>query len=150
MNNDLIIPNHIGIIMDGNGRWAHDNGLTRSEGHYNGFNNLESLSNYIFEKGIKAVETVDACIEKLINNIDLSKYTIIITADHGNCEQMINEDDTINTAHTTNLVPFIILDKNISLKKDYIGSLADIAPTILDIMNLDIPKEMSGNSLIEK
>ena len=104
----------------------------------------------VFEKGIKAVETVDVCIEKLINNIDLSKYTIIITADHGNCEQMINEDDTINTAHTTNLVPFIILDKNISLKEDYIGSLADIAPTILDIMNLDIPKEMSGRSLINK
>ena len=61
---------------------------------------------------------------------------------------MINDDDTINTAHTTNLVPFIILDKNIKLKENYIGSLSDIAPTILKIMNIDIPKEMSGDVLI--
>jgi 2,3-bisphosphoglycerate-independent phosphoglycerate mutase len=102
----------------------------------------------VYEKGIIAVETVDKCIEKIINNIDLSEYTIIITADHGNCEEMINEDDTVNTAHTTNLVPFIILDKNIKLKENYIGSLSDIAPTILKIMNLDIPKEMTGDVLI--
>ena len=104
----------------------------------------------VFEKGIKAVETVDKCIEKLINNIDLEKYTIIITADHGNCEQMINEDNSVNTAHTTNLVPFIVLDKNITLKKDYIGSLSDIAPTILKIMNLEVPKEMIGEILINE
>ena len=60
---------------------------------------------------------------------------------------MINDDNSINTAHTTNLVPFIILDKNIKLK-DKIGSLSDIAPTILKIMNIDIPKEMSGDVLI--
>lgn len=102
----------------------------------------------VYEKGIIAVETVDNCIEKLINNINLDEYTIIITADHGNCEQMINDDDTINTAHTTNLVPFIILDKNIELLENYIGSLPDIAPTILKIMNIDIPKEMTGTNLI--
>ena len=72
----------------------------------------------------------------------------MITADHGNCEQMINDDDTINTAHTTNLVPFIVLDKNIKLIDNYQGSLSDIAPTILKIMNLDIPKEMTGKNLI--
>ena len=101
----------------------------------------------VYEKGIIAVETVDNCLEKLINNINLDEFTIIVTADHGNCEQMINDDDTINTAHTTNLVPLIILDKNIKLKNE-IGSLPDIAPTILEIMGINIPKEMTGNSLI--
>lgn len=102
----------------------------------------------VYEKGIQAVETVDSCLEKIINNINLDEYTIIITADHGNCEQMINDDGTVNTAHTTNLVPFIVLDKNIKLKENYIGSLSDIAPTILKIMNIELPKEMTGTSLI--
>ena len=102
-----------------------------------------------YEKGIIAIETVDKCLEKLITNIDLSEYTIIITADHGNCEQMINDDNTINTAHTTNLVPFIVLDKNIKLKNK-IGSLSQIAPTILKIMNLDIPNEMVKEVLIDE
>jgi len=104
----------------------------------------------VYPKGIIAVETVDKCVNKIINNIDLNEYTVIITADHGNCEQMINDDDTINTAHTTNLVPFIILDKNIKLKDNYIGSLTDIAPTILKIMDIDIPKEMTGVVLINE
>ena len=103
----------------------------------------------VYEKGIEAMETVDACLEKIINNIDLDEYTIIITADHGNCEQMINDDDTPNTAHTTNLVPFIILDKNINLVKNTIGSLTDISPTILKIMGITIPKEMTGDVLID-
>ena len=104
----------------------------------------------VYEKGIIAVETIDACIEKIINNIDLNEYTIIITADHGNCEQMINDDNTINTAHTTNLVPFIVLDKNIKLKENNVGSLPDIAPTILKIMGSNIPKEMTGDVLINE
>ena len=99
----------------------------------------------VYEKGIIAMETVDKCINKILKNINLDEYTVIITADHGNCEQMINDDGSINTAHTTNLVPFIILDKNITLKKE--GKLSDIAPTILKIMNIDIPKEMTGNIL---
>ena len=61
---------------------------------------------------------------------------------------MINDDGTINTAHTTNLVPFIIIDKDITLTKE-VGKLSDIAPTILKIMGLDIPKEMTGNILIK-
>ena len=103
----------------------------------------------VYEKGIIAMETVDKCVEKIINNINLDEYTIIITADHGNCEQMINEDDTINTAHTTNVVPFIVLDKKLNLKENHQGSLTDIAPTILTIMGLDIPKEMTGTVLIK-
>ena len=72
-------------------------------------------------------------------------FTLIITADHGNCELMKDEDGNIITTHTTNLVPFIICDENIKLKN---GKLADIAPTMLKIMDLDIPKEMTGNILI--
>ena len=102
-----------------------------------------------YKKAIDAVETVDKCLEEIILAYDLSKYTIIITADHGNCEQMVNDDGSINTAHTTNLVPFIVLDKSIKLKEDYIGKLSDIAPTILKIMNLEIPNEMTGNILID-
>ena len=84
----------------------------------------------IYEKGIMAVEAVDQCIKKIIANIDLSEYTMIITADHGNCEQMINDDGSVNTQHTTNLVQLTIIDKNIEFNKE-IGTLADIAPTIL-------------------
>lgn len=103
----------------------------------------------VYEKSIKAIETVDECIKKIIDNFNLDEYTVIITADHGNCEQMINDDGTINTAHTTNLVPFIILDKNVRFRKET-GSLSDIAPTILKIMNLNIPKDMTGDVLIDE
>jgi len=94
-----------------------------------------------------AVETIDKCLGKIINNIDLNEYTLIITADHGNCEVMINEDNTINTQHTTNLVPIIITDKEYIIKP---GKLSDLAPTILEIMEIEIPKEMTGTSLIER
>ena len=103
----------------------------------------------VYEKGLIAVETVDKCIEKIINNINLEEYTVLITADHGNCEQMINDDDTINTAHTTNQVPFIVLDKNIALIDEQTSSLTDIAPTILELMNIEKPQEMGGNTLIK-
>ena len=102
----------------------------------------------VYEKGIIAVETVDKSIKRLLDKIKDMEYTMIITADHGNSEQMINDDGTINTAHTTNLVPFIVIDKDITLTKE-VGKLSDIAPTILKIMGLDIPKEMTGNILIK-
>ena len=98
-----------------------------------------------YDAAIKAVETIDKCLNKIINNVNLNEYTVIVTADHGNCEVMINKDETINTQHTTNPVPFIVLDKNIELKN---GKLGDIAVTMLDIMNIDIPNEMTGNSLV--
>ena len=98
-----------------------------------------------YEAAILAVETLDNCLSKIISKVDLNEYTVIITADHGNCEVMINDDDSINTQHTTNLVPFIILDKNIKLRD---GKLGDIAVTMLDIMEIEIPQEMTGKSLI--
>lgn len=100
-----------------------------------------------YEAAIKAVETLDSCLKRIVTSIDLTEYTVIITADHGNCEVMLNYDGSINTQHTTSLVPFIILDKKLHVKN---GKLGDIAPTILDIMGVDIPKEMTGNSLIER
>ena len=100
-----------------------------------------------YEASIKAVETLDKCLGRIINKVDNKEYTIIITADHGNCEVMINRDGTINTQHSTNMVPFIVMDKKIKLKD---GKLGDIASTILDIMELKITQEMTGKSLIIK
>ena len=100
-----------------------------------------------YDAAVKAVETIDNCLGKIIDNINLDEYTVIITADHGNCEVMINDDGSVNTQHTTNLVPCIITDNNYKLKD---GKLGDLAPTILDIMGIDIPKEMTGSSLIER
>lgn len=99
-----------------------------------------------FTSAVKAVETVDTCIGKILDNISLDEYTLIITADHGNCEVMKNKDGSSNTSHTTNKVPFIITDKRLKLIN---GSLCDIAPTILFLMGLNIPKEMTGNILIK-
>ena len=99
-----------------------------------------------YESAIVAVETVDACIEKILENISLEEYTLIVTADHGNAEVMKNKDGSINTSHTTNKVPFIVTDKKLKLKD---GKLSDIAPTILYLMGEQIPKEMTGNILIK-
>ena len=98
---------------------------------------------------IKAVETVDECIGKIVKAIKKVNGILLITADHGNCEKMI--DDKTNspqTAHTTNLVTLIIYGiENIKLRP---GKLSDISPTMLDLLNLDKPLEMSGKSLIIK
>jgi len=100
-----------------------------------------------YNAAIIAMETIDKCLTKIIDNIKNDEYTIIITADHGNCEVMINNDDTTNTQHTTNPVPFIVLDKNLKVKD---GKLGDIAATILEIMNIEVPKEMTVSSLLIK
>ena len=98
----------------------------------------------IWEAVIKAVETVDKCVEKIVTAALKSDYAIFLTADHGNADFMKNEDGTPNTAHTKNLVPFFIIDNEFkgTIKP---GKLADIAPTILSMMHLPIPIEMSGD-----
>ncbi len=98
-----------------------------------------------YDAAVKAVETLDKCVHKIISKINLEEYTVIITADHGNCEVMLNNDGSINTQHSTNLVPFLVLDKKLKVRD---GKLADIAVTMLDIMKLEIPPEMTGKSLI--
>jgi 2,3-bisphosphoglycerate-independent phosphoglycerate mutase len=100
----------------------------------------------VWEAVIKAVETVDACVEKVVTAALKQDYAVFILADHGNADYEINEDGTPNTAHTLNLVPFFIVDNNWkgAIKN---GKLGDIAPTILTMMQLPIPKEMSGEVL---
>ncbi len=101
----------------------------------------------IWEAAIKAVETVDKCVEKVVTAGLANGYTIFLTADHGNSDYMINEDGSPNTAHTLNPVPLFIIDNEWKgLIKS--GKLGDIAPTILTLMQLPIPKEMTGNVLI--
>jgi len=101
----------------------------------------------VWEAAIKAAETVDKCVERVVTTALENGYTIFLTADHGNSDYMINEDGSPNTAHTLNPVPLFIIDKEWrgTIRP---GKLGDIAPTILTIMALPIPKEMTGEILI--
>lgn len=100
----------------------------------------------VFSAAVKAAETVDSCV-KQITELALSKdYTILITADHGNADYMINEDGTPNTAHTLNPVPFFLVD-NDNKPILHQGKLGDIAPTILKLMGIEKPNVMTGDSL---
>jgi 2,3-bisphosphoglycerate-independent phosphoglycerate mutase len=100
----------------------------------------------IMEDAIKACEAVDQCVEKVITKALTNNYTTIVIADHGNCETMINPDGSPNTAHTTNPVPIILVDKELKTIQD--GVLGDIAPTILDLMGIQKPDVMTRNSLL--
>ncbi len=101
----------------------------------------------VFEAAIKACETVDACTQAVVTTGLNHGYTSIIIADHGNSDYMINDDGSPNTAHSLNLVPCILVDKEYTKPiKD--GKLADIAPTILALMELEKPAEMTGESLL--
>lgn len=101
----------------------------------------------VFEAAVKAAEVVDQCIEKVATAAYENGYTVFILADHGNSDVMINADGTPNTQHSTNLVPFIVMDKDHTwnLKP---GKLGDVAPTILKVMGVDIPEIMNGNILV--
>jgi 2,3-bisphosphoglycerate-independent phosphoglycerate mutase len=98
---------------------------------------------------IKAVETVDKCVSEIVSAGLDNNYTIFLLADHGNADYMINEDGTPNTAHTLNLVPFFIIDKEWKGKIKP-GKLGDIAPTILAMMGIPVPDKMKGEILIDK
>ena len=99
-----------------------------------------------FNAAVKACETVDTCLREIVESSINKNYSIIIIADHGNSDVMKNNDGSPNTAHTTNPVPIIVIDSKIDKVND--GILADIAPTILNIMDIDIPEKMSGKILI--
>ena len=101
----------------------------------------------VWEAVIKAVETVDKCVEKIVGAALENGYTVLLTADHGNADHMVNEDGSPNTAHSLNLVPLFIIDKEWKggIKT---GKLGDLAPTILTLMGIPIPAEMTGNILI--
>lgn len=102
----------------------------------------------VYEAVVEAVETVDRCLGMVNETLQQYGYSIVILADHGNADYMVNEDGTPHTAHTTNLVPLIVMDPAVT--KVHNGKLGDIAPTILELMNLPIPKEMTGNILIDR
>lgn len=103
----------------------------------------------IFEAAIKAVETVDACLEPLVKSLLKHDYGILIIADHGNSDFMINEDGSPNTAHTTNPVPCFFVANEVEGLRIKDGKLADVAPTILQLMQIQTSEEMDGIPLLE-
>jgi 2,3-bisphosphoglycerate-independent phosphoglycerate mutase len=100
----------------------------------------------VYEAVVKAVETVDACLKRIVEKGIQNGYSFIVIADHGNADYMLNDDGSVNTAHSTNLVPCVLLDSTHKALKD--GKLADIAPTILNLMEVAIPIEMTGTILV--
>ena len=100
----------------------------------------------VYEAAIKAVEVLDECLGRLYQKVKEKEGILLITADHGNCDMMWDEKHVPVTSHTTSLVPFIITKENLTLKN---GKLADIAPTMLSLLSLDVPEEMTGENLVE-
>ncbi len=98
--------------------------------------------------GVKAVETIDECVSRIVPEVLALNGACLITADHGNCEQMRNPDGSPNTAHTTNLVHFIYVAKDATEFRVEDGILADVAPTILNLLELSKPAEMTGRNLV--
>ena len=100
------------------------------------------------DAAIKAIEEIDKDVGEVVEAIKANEGVLLITADHGNSEQMIDyKTGEPHTAHTTNPVPLVLVGKDVKLKE---GRLADLAPTMLDIMGIEKPEEMTGESLIEK
>lgn len=100
----------------------------------------------VMAAAIKACEAVDACVKSVVTTALENDYTTILIADHGNCETMINPDGSPNTAHTTNPVPIILIDKDLKTVKD--GILGDIAPTILKLIGIPQPEAMTQKPLV--
>ena len=101
------------------------------------------------DAAIKAVETIDTCVGRVLEAVNAQNGVLMITADHGNCEQMIDyKTGEPHTAHTTNPVPLMLVGMDNAKLKE--GKLADLAPTMLEIMGLDKPEEMTGESIIVK
>ena len=100
-----------------------------------------------YNAAIKAVEELDKCIRSLYELSFQKDILLVITADHGNCEEMIREDGKPHTYHTTNKVPFIVCDKKYKVED---GKLSDIAPSLLSILNIKVPKEMTGDIIIKE
>jgi 2,3-bisphosphoglycerate-independent phosphoglycerate mutase len=101
----------------------------------------------VIEAAVKAVETVDGCLAEVVEAVQSTGGALLITADHGNCDHMLNEDGSPNTAHSLNPVPVIVTIDGLTLREG--GILADVAPTILALLGQEQPPEMTGRSLVE-
>lgn len=104
----------------------------------------------VLEAGVKAVKTIDECVSRIIPALLALDGKCLITADHGNCEQMRNADGSPNTAHTTNLVHFIYVAEDAAHFRVEDGILADVAPTLLFLLGIPKPPEMTGHNLLER
>ena len=102
----------------------------------------------VYDAIVEAVKTVDACVEKVVTAARDAGYDVVICADHGNADNAVNADGSPNTAHSLNPVPVIVVSERVKSVRD--GVLADVAPTVLDLMGLEKPAEMTGQSLVEK
>ena len=102
----------------------------------------------VYDAIVEAVKTVDACVEKVVTAARAAGYDVLICADHGNADNAVNADGSPNTAHSLNPVPVIVVSDRVKSVRD--GVLADVAPTVLDLMGLEKPAEMTGTSLVEK
>jgi 2,3-bisphosphoglycerate-independent phosphoglycerate mutase len=100
----------------------------------------------VIEAAVKAVETADECLGRVVEAVHASGGACVITADHGNCDHMLEDDGSVNTAHSLNPVPFIVTADGAQLDGE--GILADVAPTILELMGIEQPAEMTGRSLL--
>ena len=100
----------------------------------------------VIEAAVKAVETVDECLGRVVEAVHAAGGACIVTADHGNCDHMLNDDGSTNTAHSLNPVPFIVTAGAEALDGE--GILADVAPTALELLGIEQPEEMTGRSLI--
>ena len=103
----------------------------------------------VFEAVVRAVEYTDECLGRILDAIDVGGYAAIIIADHGNADLARNPDGSAHTAHTTNPVPIIGYNLPESCGMSH-GILADIAPTVLDLMGIDQPEEMTGKTLVQR
>jgi 2,3-bisphosphoglycerate-independent phosphoglycerate mutase len=100
----------------------------------------------VIPAAVKAVETVDECLGRVVEAVHASGGSCVITADHGNCDHMLEDDGSVNTAHSLNPVPFIVTADGVDLDGE--GILADVAPTILALLEIEQPPEMTGRSLL--
>ena len=114
------------------------------------FANLDMVGHTgVLEAAIKACETVDSCAKRIVDEVKALGGVVLITADHGNAEQMLDENERPQTAHTLNPVPIILVDDHFKGSGLRNGILADVAPTVLHIMGIDQPDEMTGKTLVE-
>jgi 2,3-bisphosphoglycerate-independent phosphoglycerate mutase len=103
----------------------------------------------VIPAAVRAVEAVDECLGQVVEAVEASGGSLIVTADHGNCDHMLEDDGSPNTAHSMNPVPLIVTAPDVGTLRDG-GVLADVAPTVLDLLGLDQPVEMTGKSLVER